>query len=131
MVNTIEDFYGSILTLKADYTGSSNFNFLKISDVDNDIFTIDGLGNVVMNYGGLDIKGNGGSGGMSIHSGGLSITGGLSIISGGFYITGGLSVLSQGLSVQSDGFATTGGITINNDGLVIHSVRKCIFQKFL
>jgi hypothetical protein len=88
LVNTKETFSGNILSLESQFAGTADFNFVSITDADRDddypIFTIDGLGNVNMNYGGLVIAGLDGGGGMTIGSGGLVIKdGGLTIKAGG------------------------------------------------
>ena len=57
--NTLPSFTGTVLTLSSTYGSTGTFKFLKITDDTRDgdtekaVFTIDGYGNVEVNYGSL------------------------------------------------------------------------------
>jgi hypothetical protein len=74
---TSSSYTGNVLHLLSKFPGNSGFNFLKITDDARTIFSMDGYGNVNMNYGSLIVYGLDGTGGMTIAKGGLTVTGGL------------------------------------------------------
>ena len=116
---TNSSFTGNVLRLSTLGLGTSNFNFIKVTDSTRTIFTLDGAGNVNMFYGHLVISGGNGYGGLTIASGGLTVTGGVTVYTAGIQITGGVSVSSGGVMVYSNGVFVTGGVSINTGGLTV------------
>eukprot|EP01031_Cornospumella_fuschlensis_P033531 gene33531-40566_t len=123
LVNGRSTFAGSVLKLSSQQTGSSAFDFVRVTDLarsseagSQQVFRLDGFGNVFMHYGGLVIR----RGGQTIEQGGLAVAGGATVSSGGVRVlAGGLTVTAGGLTVTSGGMQATGGLTVSSGGLQV------------
>jgi hypothetical protein len=119
--STNATFASDVLALSSLNAYSEGYAFINVSDATREIFYITGYGDMVMNYGGLYVHGEGGSGGQTIANGGLRLTGGMSVLSKGFAITGGLTTNADckpGLQAP-DGLQVTGGTTFFSNQLFV------------
>jgi len=135
--NTNLNYYGNILHLITNYSAFSSYNAIKLKYQNDVIFKMNGVGDINMYYGSLNIIGglSSNDGGLTIRHGGLAVTDGLTIQNDGLHVlnkgitinSGNLIIKNSGLVVDQDvylsnsGAYITGGLSIQNNGMKVFS----------
>jgi len=111
------EYGNSLLTLSNADVNNAYFKVINATNEAGDIFYLDGLGNVVMSYGGMTIgradylpAGRG----LTIAAGGLRLTGGMTVHSMGLVVTGAVHVRNGGATIASGGLLVEGGVTVRS-----------------
>lgn len=100
------EFKATILRFQTFDVASSDFKTINVNNLDRNVFSLDGAGNVNMNYGSLVIGDatNVEYSGMTVNAGGLTVT-------------GGVTAYTDTLVINGPTYVTTGGVTVMNGGL--------------
>lgn len=118
--STKPNYVGNLLHLSYNGgVGSSNFKFISVTDINRELFEVDGSGNVY-NYGSLNVYGLGGGQGVTVSNGGMVVNGGTTISNGGLVVSGGMTVQTGGLNVPSGGIVASGGIVMSAGGMTVN-----------
>jgi len=106
--STNPDFTATLLRFQTFDVASTDFKTINVNNLDRNVFSLDGAGNVAMNYGSLVIgdADNVLSSGMTVNTGGLTVT-------------GGVTAYTDTLVINGPTYVTTGGVTVMNGGLRI------------
>lgn len=111
------DFVSTVLRFQTFDVASEDFRTLNVDNLDRNVFNMDGAGNVNMNYGSLIIgdTNNSLSSGMTVNTGGLSVTGGVTAYTDTLVINGPVFVATGGVSIVNGGLRIAGNTQFNGN----------------
>ena len=92
-------FSSDMIKLSSVDAATDAFTFLRLNDNYRNIFVIDGAGNILVNYGMVNIH----RGGLTVANGGMKVSGGLTINQHGVRAVGGITVNNNGLKIYQHG----------------------------
>lgn len=115
------EFDRTILQLQTFDIGTPAFNSIKVKNLERTVFQMDGYGNIDMFYGGLkigDTTSDNPSSGMSVDTGGLTVTGGVTAYTDTLVIDGRVEVKGGGVTVASGGVTVEGDATFYDESSI-------------